>query len=178
VLRLDQFFAHRQAGGVTLVGHLVSIWVARGFMTRAGFLAGQMSAQLPQPMQSSAKTWMRNLYALSSLPRAFLASKPSGAAFQFILGDQHRADGRVGADHGALVALDAVLHDPFGHVDGHARAFHTGWCPPEKCRPARKALTGSLSPCWASMGFITSVTQSGSSPAVAATRPASAQAAG
>ncbi len=29
-------------------------------------------------------------------------------------------------DHGALVALDAVVHDPFGHVDGHPALFILG----------------------------------------------------
>jgi hypothetical protein len=51
---LGQVVAHRQAGGIAVAGPS-SIWLSSGFITRAGFLAGQMSAQLPQPMQSRVR---------------------------------------------------------------------------------------------------------------------------
>jgi hypothetical protein len=59
-LALDHVFPQGQGLGVFEIGHLGVDLVSRGFMTRAFFLAGQMSAQLPQPMQSSVYTCMRN----------------------------------------------------------------------------------------------------------------------
>ncbi len=41
------------------LGTSAAVWVASGFITRALILAGQMSAQLSHPMQSSVSTCMR-----------------------------------------------------------------------------------------------------------------------
>jgi hypothetical protein len=63
------------------------------------------------------------LVLLELLADGLLASKAAGALAKLIVGDQEGTDGGMRADHGALVALDAVVHDPFGHIDGHAALF-------------------------------------------------------
>ena len=61
---LDGFLGHRVGLGSTGSGRYsqLSAWSmcsSIGFMTRAFSLAGQTSAQEPQPVQSIAETWMR-----------------------------------------------------------------------------------------------------------------------
>ena len=50
---------------------------ASGFMSSA--LAGQMSAQLPQPRQSRMSTWILYLHPGNSFPLTSTAPNPSGA---------------------------------------------------------------------------------------------------
>ena len=47
-------------------------------------------------------------------------------AFFLFFGQQHRPDGGVRADHGALVALDAVFGNPFRYIDGNPPFFIPG----------------------------------------------------
>ena len=49
-------------------------WVSRGCITRALVLAGHISTQLPQPVQSRGLTCMRYSMPANSLPVAFLVT--------------------------------------------------------------------------------------------------------
>ena len=66
------------------------------------------------------------LEALEFLADGVLGDEGSRSAGQFLVVHQNGADGRVGADEGALAALDAVFGNPFGDVHGYAALFKRG----------------------------------------------------
>ena len=69
-------------------------------------LAGHTSTHTPQPVQSSGATWIVSRYPWISLERKGLDLNVSGAVQGARLVHLH-ADGGVGADDGALAAVDA-----------------------------------------------------------------------
>jgi len=133
------------------LGTWASVWVSSGFITRAFCLAGQMSAQLPHPVQSKGLTWIRNLRPLNSLPLASTVTKSLGASLR---SSSEASSGRMtawgqtkehwlhwmqfsGSQAGTLMAIPLFSYC----------VVAVGKIP-----SAGTALTGSLSPCWASMG--------------------------
>ena len=129
-------------------------------MTRAFSLAGQMSAQLPQPMQSSVFTWMRKPRPLSSLPRAGMVSKPLGAALASV--SSSRA-GRMAACGQTTAHWLHWMQFSLSHCGTlMATPRFSYWLVATGKEPSGlKELTGRLSPFWARMGRMTFCTKAG-----------------
>ncbi len=69
-----------------------------------------------------------NLHTILILSQTcgFLGLEARGSVLGLIFVQQHGADGGVGADEGALVALDALGHIPLGDIDRRAALFVLG----------------------------------------------------
>ncbi len=64
--------------------------------------------------------------SLEILAHGLEGDKGLRCLFQIFICGQERPDHRMGADEGALVALDAVFRNPLGHVDGNTPLFVGG----------------------------------------------------
>jgi hypothetical protein len=129
-----------------------------------------MSAQLPQPRQSSVKDLHAEFVLLEFLAKCFFGFEPFGCRFQFLISDQNRADGCVGQTMAHWLHWMQLSMTHSGTLMATPR-FSYWVVATGKIPSGEKALTGSLSPCTASMGFITLVTHSGSSVVSAGTVP-------
>ena len=118
-------------------------------MVRALSVPGRRRRSMPQPMQSSGETRHACTAvrpALALVASSLVAAAGAPAASSSV--SSEGTDGGVGADEGALVALDAVVGVPRGHGARRRRASRTRRCPagtvPSAC--CMKADTGRLSP--------------------------------
>ena len=59
------------------------------------------------------------MIALQFLAQGLFGFKSLGSCFTLFIRQQNRTNGGVGADHGTLVALDAVFQNPLRYIDGH-----------------------------------------------------------
>jgi len=70
-----------------------------------------------------------------------------GSAFQLLVGGHNGDDGGMGADKGALVALDAVFRDPFRNINGHSSFFILGcslFKDPVRCKHRDRKIVPAL----------------------------------
>ena len=82
----------------------------------------------------------------------FLGCKSGRGLGHFFIGQQMRTDGGMRADHGTLVALNTIVHDPLGHHDGHAAFFVLGGGyreNPVRRKGADRQFVALLGPGWA-----------------------------
>ena len=117
-------------------------------MVRA--FTGQAPTHTPQPMQSSGTDGHGELYrrpcpCRPSRPRSW---RPARGVLGLLRGQGEGTDGGVGADIGALVALDALGRRPRRARSRPRRASHRRRRPARTGRPRarQKAETGRLSP--------------------------------
>ena len=124
-MALHQAFSRRQGLGVPAVFVLTDLGLQR--FHHQGFFLGRADVGAVAAAETVQRIGLHpEMVVLKLLSQGRYGNQSFASGLDLFGGQQHRADGRVGADHGALVALNAVVDYPLGHVDGDAPLFVAG----------------------------------------------------